>query len=82
MPQCIVISFGIAKHCVVFFSCHTAPDESSYFGAVYRGESHVKDLVSYFTEPTEPFYTSLALFEVALDEWLPCFASSGNYTHT
>jgi len=42
----------------------------------------VKDLFSYLTEPTEPFYTSLALFEVALDEWLPCFTSSGNDTHT
>jgi len=63
----------IADRCVVPFSCHTAPDESSYFGVVYRGKTHVKDLSSPLTEPEEPFYTSLALFEMALDEWLPCF---------
>jgi len=60
--------------------CHTAPNASSYFGVVHRGQTHVKDMFSYLTEPTEPFYTSLALFEVALDEWLPCFMSSGNNT--
>jgi len=40
----------------------------------------VKDLFSYLREPAEPFYTSLALFQVALDEWLPCFVSSGDDT--
>ena len=80
VPQRIVIFSGIAERCVVLFSCNTAPHESSYFGVVYRGEIHAKDLFSYLTEPTEPFYTSLALFEVALDEWLPCFASSVNNT--
>lgn len=57
------------------FSCYTAPDPSSYFGVVYRGETHAKDLSSALTEPDEPFYTSLALFQMALDEWLPCFFS-------
>ena len=77
-----MIPSGITDQRAASFSCHTAPNESSYFGVVYRGETHVKDLFSYLTEPTEPFYTSLALFEVALDEWLPCFTSSGNDTHT
>ncbi|KAF9651937.1 peptidase S28 [Thelephora ganbajun] len=56
-------------------TCYTAPNESFYFGIVYRGETHVKDLYSPLTEPVEPFYTSLALFQMALDEWLPCFSS-------
>jgi hypothetical protein len=82
VPQYTTIPSEIADACAILLSCHTAPDESSYFGVVYRGETHVKDLYSQLTEPSEPFYTSLALFEVALDEWLPCFASSGNDTHT
>ena len=41
----------------------------------------MKDLFSYLTEPAEPFYTSLALFQVALDEWLPCFMASSNDTN-
>jgi len=53
--------------------CHTAPDPSSYFGVVYRGREHCSDLSSPIGEPLEPFYTSLSLFEMALDEWLPCF---------
>ena len=67
---------GITDNHTVPFSCHTAPDASSYFGVVYRGEVHVKDLFSTLTEPIEAFYTSLALFEMALDEWLPCFFSN------
>jgi len=78
----IIIPSVVPDHCAASSSCNTPPNESSYFGVVYRGETHVSDLFSYLTEPAEPFYTSLALFEVALDEWLPCFASSGNGTHT
>jgi hypothetical protein len=40
---------------------------------VYRGREHCSDLESQIGEPNEPFYTSLSLFEMALDEWLPCF---------
>ena len=54
-------------------SCHTAPDPSSYFGVVHPGKTHVQDFSSPLTEPEEAFYTSLALFQMALDEWLPCF---------
>jgi hypothetical protein len=57
------------------FSCYTAPDPSSYFGIVYPGKTHAKDLASSFAEPEEAFHTSLALFQMALDEWLPCFLS-------
>ncbi|KAF9787086.1 peptidase S28 [Thelephora terrestris] len=56
-------------------ACYTAPDPSSYFGIVYPGKTHAKDLASSFAEPEEAFYTSLALFQMALDEWLPCFLS-------
>jgi len=67
MPSTIADLYSVS------FSCYTAPYPWNYFGVVYRGETHAKDLASYLTEPDEPFYTSLALFQMALDEWLPCF---------
>lgn len=54
-------------------SCHTKPPSNNYFGVIYRGREHCSDLASQLKEPSEPFYTSLALFQLALDEWLPCF---------
>lgn len=74
-------TFWITDQCDTLFSCHTTPDESSYFGVVFRGEVHVSDFTSSITEPTEPFYTSLALFQMALDKWLPCFFPN-NQTQT
>lgn len=65
----------ITKEYLALFRCHTAPDPSSYFGVVHPGQTHVKDLASLLADPQEPLFTSLSLFEMALDEWLPCFFS-------
>ena len=54
-------------------SCYTAPDPSSYYGIVHPGKVHVQDFSSSFAEPEEAFYAGLALFQMGLDEWLPCF---------
>ena len=64
----------------------------SFFGLTHAGMVHVSDLrvlltpdanhsdfktVGFYSPVAqEPFYSGLALFELALDEWLPCFGAS------
>ena len=60
-------------------SCDTAPDSSTYFGGIHPGKSHGQDFSSTLTAPDEAFYTSLALFQMALDEWLPCFVAENDF---
>lgn len=69
--------------------CNEAPEFPSFFGMTHRDMVHVSDLrvlltpdanhtnfmtVGFFSPVAqEPFYAGLGLFELALDEWLPCF---------
>lgn len=69
--------------------CNEAPPYPSFFGLTHANMVHVSDLRVLLTPDSnhtdfqtvgfyspiaqEPFYSGLALFELALDEWLPCF---------
>ncbi|KAF7317945.1 Peptidase S28 [Mycena kentingensis (nom. inval.)] len=75
-------------------TCNVAPDPDTFFGMVYANMVHVSDMrtllvqdenhsgfktVGFYSPISqEPFYTGLGLFQLALDEWLPCFG--GNNT--
>ncbi|PFH50969.1 hypothetical protein AMATHDRAFT_192255 [Amanita thiersii Skay4041] len=64
-------------------------DNSSFFGITYSNMVHVSDMrvlltpdeahsnfqtVGFYSPVAqEPFYAGLGLFQLALDEWLPCF---------
>lgn len=69
--------------------CNTAPKFPSFFGLTHDNMVHVSDMrvlltpdanhsdfktVGFFS-PISPsqFYAGLGLFQLALDEWLPCF---------
>lgn len=69
--------------------CNTPPQGSDVFGMIYDNMVHVSDMrvlltpdanhsnfqtVGFYSpiSPT-PFYAGLSLFQLALDEWLPCF---------
>ncbi|KAH8111742.1 peptidase S28 [Phellopilus nigrolimitatus] len=76
--------------------CNTAPDFPSFFGLTYANMVHVSDMrvlltpdanhtdfktVGFYSPVSpEPFYAGIGLFQLALDEWLPCFQSEGE-TH-
>ncbi|KAI0642323.1 serine carboxypeptidase S28-domain-containing protein [Trametes meyenii] len=69
--------------------CNVAPRFPSFFGLTHANMVHVSDLrvlltadsnhtdfktVGFYSPVSqEPFYSGLGLFELALDEWLPCF---------
>ncbi|KAI0664343.1 serine carboxypeptidase S28-domain-containing protein [Cubamyces menziesii] len=69
--------------------CNVAPEFPSFFGLTHANMVHVSDLrvlltpdanhtdfktVGFYSPVSqEPFYSGLGLFELALDEWLPCF---------
>lgn len=69
--------------------CNEAPEFPSFFGITHHDMVHVSDMrilltpdanhsdfktVGFFSPISqEPFYAGLGLFELALDEWLPCF---------
>ncbi|KAF8999273.1 serine carboxypeptidase S28-domain-containing protein [Cyathus striatus] len=64
-------------------------DESSFFGITYANMVHVSDMrvlltpdanhsdfktVGFYSPVSqEPFFAGIGLFQMALDEWLPCF---------
>ena len=72
--------------------CNVEPAFPSFFGLTHANMVHVSDLrvlltpdanhtdfktVGFYSPVSqEPFYSGLGLFELALDEWLPCFGSS------
>ncbi|EKM50837.1 uncharacterized protein PHACADRAFT_130303 [Phanerochaete carnosa HHB-10118-sp] len=76
---------------VVVPRCNEAPAYPSFFGLTHANMVHVSDLrvlltpdsnhsdfrtVGFYSPVSqEPFYSGLALFELALDEWLPCFGA-------
>ncbi|KAF4569423.1 hypothetical protein EYR36_009214 [Pleurotus pulmonarius] len=69
--------------------CNVAPPNSSFFGLTYANMVHVSDMRVLLTPDSnhtdfqtvgfyspisqEQFFTGLGLFQLALDEWLPCF---------
>ncbi|EMD39403.1 hypothetical protein CERSUDRAFT_93435 [Gelatoporia subvermispora B] len=70
-------------------TCNTAPAFPSFFGLTHANMVHVSDMrvlltpdanhtdfktVGFYSPISqEPFYSGLGLFQLALDEWLPCF---------
>ncbi|KAI0369856.1 hypothetical protein BV20DRAFT_979971 [Pilatotrama ljubarskyi] len=74
--------------------CNVAPEFPSFFGLTHANMVHVSDLrvlltpdanhthfktVGFYSPVSQkPFYSGLGLFELALDEWLPCFGKSGH----
>jgi len=73
-------------------SCNKPPSGTDVFGLVYDNMVHVSDMRVLLTPDSNhsnfqtvgfyspishtPFYAGLGLFELALDEWLPCFHSN------
>ena len=73
--------------------CNEPALGQSFFGITYAGMVHASDMrvllvpdanhtdfrtVGFYSPVSqEPFYTGLALFQLALDEWLPCFNQVG-----
>ncbi|KAL0580902.1 hypothetical protein V5O48_001096 [Marasmius crinis-equi] len=73
-------------------ACNEPPTGSSFFGMTYANMVHVSDLrvllvpdenhtdfktIGFYSPVSqEPFFTGLGLFQLALDEWLPCFSKS------
>ncbi|KAI5117335.1 hypothetical protein M0805_001940 [Coniferiporia weirii] len=69
--------------------CNTSPTFPSFFGLTYANMVHVTDMrvlltpdanhtdfktIGFYSPVSpEPFYAGLGLFQLALDEWLPCF---------
>jgi hypothetical protein len=56
--------------------CNTPPQGNTIFGQVYPDAVHVQDFTinpSIPSNVTTPYRLGMALFENALDEWLPCF---------
>ncbi|KDQ61976.1 hypothetical protein JAAARDRAFT_190681 [Jaapia argillacea MUCL 33604] len=74
-------------------ACNIPPPYSTFFGLTHSNMVHVSDLRVLLTPDSnhsdfkavgfyspiaqEPFYAGLGLFELALDEWLPCFTPGG-----
>ncbi|KAL5513466.1 hypothetical protein ACEPAH_3865 [Sanghuangporus vaninii] len=74
--------------------CDAAPEFPSFFGITYTNMVHVTDMrvlleqdanhtdfrtIGFYSPVSpEPFYAGLGLFQLALDEWLPCFQSQTN----
>ncbi|KAK0486841.1 peptidase S28 [Armillaria luteobubalina] len=73
-------------------ACNTPPEGASFFGLTYANMVHVSDMrvllvpdsnhsdfktVGFYSPISqEQFFTGLGLFQLALDEWLPCFNGS------
>lgn len=73
----------------MILSCNASHEFPSFFGLTHANMVHVSDLrvlltpdanhtdfktVGFYSPVAqEPFYAGLGLFELALDEWLPCF---------
>lgn len=73
------------------YRCNTPSTNSSFFGLTHANMVHVSDMRVLLTPDSnhtdfktvgfyspisqEPFYSGLGLFQLALDEWLPCFAN-------
>ncbi|KAJ7281962.1 peptidase S28 [Mycena rebaudengoi] len=73
--------------------CHSPPPGDAFFGITYSQMVHVTDMrvllvpdanhsdfktVGFYSPVSqEQFYTGLGLFQLALDEWLPCFHNDG-----
>jgi hypothetical protein len=61
------------------FSCYTAPDESFYFGVIYRGRTHVMDFYSLLTDsPTKPHLIRSPFSERTLNRHCFFFGISAN----
>ncbi|KAJ7695072.1 serine carboxypeptidase S28-domain-containing protein [Mycena rosella] len=74
--------------------CNSPAPGDLFFGMTYDRMVHVTDMrvllipdsnhsdfktVGFYSPVSqEPFYTGLGLFQLALDEWLPCFQSSSS----
>jgi hypothetical protein len=72
-----------------FSRCNVPPPGTDFFGITHDRMVHVSDLrvllvpdanhtfpktVGFYSPVSqEPFYSGLGLFQLALDEWLPCF---------
>ncbi|TFK48520.1 peptidase S28 [Heliocybe sulcata] len=70
-------------------ACNSSPANDTFFGLLHSNMVHVSDLrvlitpdsnhtdfktVGFYSPVSqEPFYSGLGLFQLALDEWLPCF---------
>ncbi|EIN06329.1 peptidase S28 [Punctularia strigosozonata HHB-11173 SS5] len=77
---------------VIVPPCNTPPPGTDFFGITHDRMVHVSDLrvllvpdanhtfpktVGFYSPVSqEPFYSGLGLFELALDEWLPCFGKT------
>ncbi|KAJ7743079.1 serine carboxypeptidase S28-domain-containing protein [Mycena metata] len=73
-------------------ACHSPAPGDSFFGITHSEMVHVSDMrvllvpdsnhsdfktVGFYSPVSQaPFYTGLGLFQLALDEWLPCFSGS------
>ncbi|KAJ7880338.1 peptidase S28 [Mycena olivaceomarginata] len=80
------------KPTVVVPPCNKPAPGNSFFGMTYSQMVHVSDMrvllvpdsnhtdfktVGFYSPVSQaPFYTGLGLFQLALDDWLPCFHSS------
>jgi hypothetical protein len=54
--------------------CNVPPEGDQVFGAVWEGQTHVRDMrTSWASFDESPVQKALELFQQALDEWLPCF---------
>lgn len=77
------------KYYALLCRCNAAPEYPSFFGLTHDNMVHVSDMrvlltpdinhtdfktVGFYSPVSqEPFYSGLGLFQLALDEWLPCF---------
>ena len=75
--------------------CNVEPAFPSFFGLTHASMVHVSDLrvlltpdanhtdfktVGFYSPVSqEPFYSGLGLFQLALDEWLPCFGNARDH---
>ncbi|KAJ3983923.1 peptidase S28 [Lentinula detonsa] len=80
------------KPSVVVPECNVPSNATTFFGITYDNMVHVSDMrvllvpdsnhtdfktVGFYSPVSQaPFYTGLGLFQLALDEWLPCFAAN------
>ncbi|KAJ3828136.1 peptidase S28 [Lentinula raphanica] len=79
------------KPSVIVPQCNVPSNATTFFGITYDNMVHVSDMrvllvpdsnhsdfrtIGFYSPISqEPFYTGLGLFQLALDEWLPCFAT-------
>ncbi|KAJ4480382.1 peptidase S28 [Lentinula edodes] len=79
------------KPSVIVPGCDVPSNATTFFGITYDNMVHVSDMrvllipdsnhtdfktIGFYSPVSQaPFYTGLGLFQLALDEWLPCFAA-------